>query len=81
VTNIEGRDLARFGYHVGDAVRLRLSENEYSVPFVTTFGRVAVGEPLLFIDSRGLASLAINQGNFASKYGIAPPVPLRILRK
>jgi S-adenosylmethionine hydrolase len=42
---------------------------------------VPVGKPLLFIDSRGLASLAINQGNFASKYGIAPPVPLRILPK
>ena len=81
VTNIEGRDLAKLGYRVGDTVRVRLSGSEYSVPFVTTFGQVPVGKPLLFIDSRGLASLAINQGNFASKYGIAPPVPLRILPK
>jgi hypothetical protein len=81
VTNIEGRDLAKLGYHVGDAVRVRLSGSEYSVPFVATFAAVPVGKPLLFIDSRGLASLAINQGNFASKHGISPPVPLVILPK
>jgi len=81
VTNIEGRDLAKLGYHVGDAVRVRLAGSEYSVPFVTTFAAVPVGKPLLFIDSRGLASLAINQGNFASKHGILPPVPLVILPK
>ncbi|HVN46548.1 MAG TPA: SAM-dependent chlorinase/fluorinase [Steroidobacteraceae bacterium] len=81
VTNIDGSDLAKLGYHVGDAVRVGLSGSEYSLPFVTTFGNVPVGDPLLFIDSRGLVSLAINQGNFASKHGIAPPVPLRILRK
>ena len=81
VTNIEGRDLAKVGYDVGDAVRVRLNGREYSVPFVTTFAGVPVGKPLLFIDSRGLASLAINQGNFASKYGIVPPIPLRILPK
>jgi hypothetical protein len=81
VTNIEGRDLAMLGYQVGDTVRVRLSGSEHSVPFVSTFGGVPVGKALLFIDSRGLASLAINQGNFASKYGIVPPVPLRILPK
>ena len=81
VTNIEGPELAKLGYHVGDVVRVRLAGSEYSVPFVATFGKVPVGKPLLYIDSRGLASLAINQGNFASKYGIVPPVPLRILPK
>jgi S-adenosylmethionine hydrolase len=81
VTNIEGHELAKLGYHVGDVVRVRLAGSEYSVPFVATFGKVPVGKPLLYIDSRGLASLAINQGNFASKYGIVPPVPLRILPK
>lgn len=81
VTNIEGRDLAQLGYHVGDTVRVRLNDREYSVPFVTTFAAVPVGKPLLFVDSRGLASLAINQGNFASKFGTVPPLPLRILPK
>jgi S-adenosylmethionine hydrolase len=81
VTNIDGRELAKLGYHVGDAVRIRLSGSEYSVPFVATFGKVPVGKPLLYIDSRGLASLAINQGNFAGKYGIVPPVPLKVLPK
>jgi S-adenosylmethionine hydrolase len=81
VTNIKGQNLAKLGYHLGEVVRVRLSGTEYSVPFVTTFGGVPVGESLLFIDSRGLVSLAINQGNFASKYGIVPPVPVSILQK
>jgi S-adenosylmethionine hydrolase len=81
VTNIEGGDLGRLGYRIGDTVRIRLAGTEYSVPFVTTFAGVPVGNALLFIDSRGLASLAINQGNFASKYGVSPPVPLNILPK
>ena len=81
VTNIEGAHLAELGYHLGDTVRVRVSGNEYSVPFVTTFGGVPVGKSLLFIDSRGLVSLAINQGNFASKFGIVPPLPLSILPK
>jgi S-adenosylmethionine hydrolase len=51
------------------------------VPFVKTFGGVPVGKPLLYIDSRGLVSLAINQGNFAEAHGIVPPVPLKILSK
>jgi hypothetical protein len=48
---------------------------------VKTFGAVPVGKPLLYIDSRGLVSLAINQGNFAQAHGIVPPVPLQILPK
>jgi hypothetical protein len=42
---------------------------------------VPIGKPLLFVDSRGLASLAINQGNFAEVHGIVPPVPVKILAK
>jgi S-adenosyl-L-methionine hydrolase (adenosine-forming) len=81
VTNIEGDNLAKLGYHVGDPVRVKLAGSDYSMPFAATFASVPVGKPLLYIDSRGLASLAINQGNFASKYGITPPVPLKILPK
>lgn len=41
-----------------------------SVPYARSFGDVAVGENLLFINSSGVTSLAVNQGNFADKYGI-----------
>lgn len=43
---------------------------EGSVPYVKSFGDVPLGENLLFINSSGRTSIAVNQGNFANKYGI-----------
>jgi hypothetical protein len=48
--------------------------------FVKTFSDVPVGDPLLYIDSRGHVGLAVNQKSFAATYGIKPPVPLAIPR-
>ncbi len=81
VTNIARDDLVKLGYQLGDTVRVRVAGKEFALPFVQTFGTVPKGKPLLFIDSRGLVSLAINQGNFAAAHGIEPPVPLEILPK
>jgi hypothetical protein len=81
VTNVAPDEFAKLGYQVGDTVRVRLAGNELAVAFVKTFGAVPIGKPLLYIDSRGLVSLAINQGNFAAAHGIVPPVPLQILPK
>lgn len=41
-----------------------------TLPYVRSFGSVAVGEPLLFINSSGALALAINQGNFAAVHGL-----------
>jgi S-adenosyl-L-methionine hydrolase (adenosine-forming) len=81
VTNVARDDFAKLGYQVGDTVHVRVGEKEFTVPFVKTFGAVPVGKPLLYIDSRGLMSLAINQGNFAAVNGIVPPLPMKILPK
>ncbi|MFT5502014.1 MAG: S-adenosylmethionine hydrolase [Woeseiaceae bacterium] len=43
---------------------------EGTVPYSKSFGDVAVGDNLLFINSSGVSSIAVNQGNFADKYGI-----------
>lgn len=43
---------------------------EGTVPYSKSFGDVPVGDNLLFINSSGVASIAINQGNFADKFGI-----------
>jgi S-adenosylmethionine hydrolase len=81
VTNIEGEDFRKLGYLFGDTVRVAVGTTEFQVPFVATFGAVAAGKPLLFVDSRGLVSLAINQGNFAKKNGVTPPASLTIYSK
>ena len=43
---------------------------EGSLPYARSFGSVPVGENLLFVNSSGELSIAINQGNFAKTYGI-----------
>jgi S-adenosyl-L-methionine hydrolase (adenosine-forming) len=81
VTNVTGEDFRALGYGLGDSVRVRVGTEDITAPFVATFGDVAVGKPLVYVDSRGLLSLAINQGNFAREHGVAPPVALLVYRK
>jgi hypothetical protein len=50
------------------------------IKFVRTFSDVPLGQPLLYIDSRGRFALAVNQGSFAAVYGVKPPVELWIPR-
>jgi hypothetical protein len=47
---------------------------------VRTFSDVGLGQPLLYIDSRGHFAMAVNQGSFAEVYGVKPPVELSIAR-
>jgi S-adenosylmethionine hydrolase len=42
---------------------------------------VALGEPLLYQDSRGRIGLALNQGNFSQAHKITPPASLFIPKK
>lgn len=43
---------------------------EGDLPYSRSFGSVPVGDNLLFMNSSGNLSVAINQGNFANVYGI-----------
>ena len=43
---------------------------EGSLPYTKSFGDVPLGDNLLFVNSSGSTSIAVNQGNFANKYGI-----------
>jgi len=81
ITNVSGENFIKLGYVHGDKVHIKLGDNDMLLPFVRTFGDVPVGEPLIFIDSRGRFSLAVNQRNFAQIYHIKPPAALFIARK
>lgn len=76
VTNASAEDFLRLGYRRGQEVPVRLGTRELTVPFTRTFSEVPLNKPLLYIDSRGRLSLAINQGNFATTYDVKPPVAL-----
>ena len=43
---------------------------EGTLPYTKSFGDVPLGDNLLFVNSSGNTSIAVNQGNFANKYGI-----------
>ena len=42
---------------------------------------VAVGQPLLYLDSRGRVGVAVNQRDFSKIYKVTPPVPVFIPAK
>jgi S-adenosylmethionine hydrolase len=81
VTNISDEDFLKLGYKHGDKLKVTIAGREYEMPFVNTFSDVPLKQPLLFIDSRGRASFAVNQGNFATVYKIDPPQSVFIPRK
>ena len=81
ISNIDADDFLKLGYARGDQVRLRMGDREMVLPFVKTFSDVALGKPLLYIDSRGRMALAVNQGDFSRTYQDKPPISLFIPRK
>jgi S-adenosylmethionine hydrolase len=63
------------GLKAGDRVEYRLLHDGTTVHagraiFGDTFGQVAPGEPIVFLNSLLELSIALNQGNFAAKYHI-----------
>jgi S-adenosyl-L-methionine hydrolase (adenosine-forming) len=80
VTNLEGEDFLRLGYQRGQEVPVKVGDKEMKIKFVRTFSDVQLGQPLLYIDSRGHLGLAVNQQSFSAGYGVQPPVELFIPR-
>ena len=81
ITNVSRGEFAQLGYKYRDTLHLTLGAREFDLPFVKTFGDVAIGSPLAFIDSRGRLSISLNQTNFAKTYNIKPPVDFSIPEK
>jgi S-adenosylmethionine hydrolase len=81
ITDAQGDDFKMLGYSLGDKVTLKIDKKNYTFPYVKTFMGVPVGQPLVYIDSRGRVGIAVNQGDFSKTYAISPPVPLFIPRK
>jgi S-adenosylmethionine hydrolase len=78
ITDIKPEKLRELGYSLGDSVKIKVAGKEFSLPFVTTFGDVKEGLPLLYVDSSGLVSVAINMGNFAQVHEVVPPAEFSI---
>lgn len=81
ITDIPGDEFKKLGYAVGDKIIVQLDKKPFSVPYVKTFMDVPVGDPLLYVDSRGRMGLALNQRNFSQVNKITPPGTIFIPRK
>lgn len=81
VTDIPGDEFKKLGYVLGDKIIVQLNKKPFSVPYAKTFMEVPVGDPLLYIDSRGRVGLALNQGDFSKVNKVTPPGTIFIPRK
>jgi S-adenosyl-L-methionine hydrolase (adenosine-forming) len=81
ITNIPGESLKNLGYSVGDKVLVQINKKMIALPYAKTFMDVAVGESLLYVDSRGRVGIAVNQGSYSKKFNIMPPERIFIPRK
>ncbi len=74
-TNIPGELLQELDVKTGQLLTIRIYQNqqkkyEGKMPYVQTFGDVAEGKPLLYLNSLLQVSLALNMANFAEKFKI-----------
>lgn len=81
ITNVSKADFEKLGYTRGQKVGMEIGAKRYTAPYTKTFADVPVGQILLYIDSRGRVSVALNQGNFAASHKVDPPVRFFISRK
>lgn len=75
-TNIDRKTFETLGLTKGDRAKVLVKDSVEEVwagevPYVDTFGDVPEGEALLYMNSLGDVSLAINYGDFASTFGIS----------
>ncbi|WP_420155220.1 SAM hydrolase/SAM-dependent halogenase family protein [Siphonobacter sp.] len=74
-TNITADLFQQLGIAVGQSVRVRIFHQHQKVyedmlPYVETFGGVAEGKPLVYLNSLLQVAFALNQGNFAETHHI-----------
>jgi S-adenosyl-L-methionine hydrolase (adenosine-forming) len=81
VTNLAAEDFLKLGYQHGEVVPVKIGGKGMKIKFERTFSDVGLGEPLLYINSRGRFAMAVNQGSFAAVYGVKPPEEFWIPRK
>jgi S-adenosylmethionine hydrolase len=81
ITNITSAEMKELGYNFGDKISFQLNKKPVVLPFGKTFMDVTVGEPLLYIDSRGRLGVAVNQGDYSKQFKVSPPVEIFVPRK
>jgi S-adenosylmethionine hydrolase len=87
-TNIPTSMLDAMGWQVGDTLEVTIAfegvprVRALAAPFVESFGHVAVGRPVTYLNSLLELAIALNRGNFAERHqvGAGPGWTVRVLR-
>ncbi len=86
-TNVDRETFRRLEASTGDTLKIKILKDGKEVlnlnaPYVSTFGAVEIGKPLLYLNSLDSVSLAINQGDFSKHYqvGAGPEWSIQISR-
>ncbi len=66
--NILPKEWDKLGLKMGENVELSAGKKKVILPYVTTFGEVKVGAPLIMKDDYNRIEVAVNQGGFAKKF-------------
>ncbi|MCA3740285.1 SAM-dependent chlorinase/fluorinase [Phenylobacterium sp.] len=81
ILDLSAEAFAGLGWRLGETVPLTVAGRPEPAPYVRTFSDVPEGAVLLYPDSRGRMSLALNMGNYAAARGVGPGVEVFIPRR
>jgi hypothetical protein len=75
-TNIQQDSLKQVGIKLGDTLCVVIKENNITkldtkLSYLASFGKVSVGEPLVYVNNQLNVSLGLNQADFSAKHHIA----------
>ena len=70
VTDIPAAMLDSLETRLGDSLEVSVGSRTLRLPWRSTFSDVPRGQALAVVHSRGLLSFSINQGDFASRFGV-----------
>lgn len=81
ILDLSAEGFASLGWRLGETVPLTVAGRPEPAPYVRTFSDVPGGAVLLYPDSRGRMSLALNMGNYAAARGVGPGAEIFIPRR
>ena len=76
--SVTAADATEIGLKPGGTVLVRLGHRQLTLPYRDTFGAVSAGELVVYADSAGLVSVAVNGGSAAERLGLPPGAQISI---
>lgn len=76
--SVPASDADQIGIGFGAPVTVRTDRHRLTAPYLRTFAAAAPGEAVVFADSAGFVSIAVNGGHAARRLGLSPGARVRL---